>query len=53
MVKSRRERKNSRQNPGKFGIGSIFKAIMSEQEEYDPKKHGPLVDLVLPAKTRY
>jgi flagellar protein FlaI len=29
----------------KFGLGSIFKAIRTEQEEYDPKVHGPLVDL--------
>jgi flagellar protein FlaI len=29
----------------KFGFGSIFKAIRTEQEEYDPKVHGPLVDL--------
>jgi len=29
----------------KFGLGSIFKKIRAEQEEYDPKVHGPLVDL--------
>jgi len=29
----------------KFGLGSIFRAIRAEQEEYDPKVHGPLVDL--------
>ncbi|MDD1682780.1 MAG: Flp pilus assembly complex ATPase component TadA [Methanoregula sp.] len=29
----------------KFGFASIFKAISAEQEEYDPKVHGPLVDL--------
>ncbi|MFA4861077.1 ATPase, T2SS/T4P/T4SS family [Methanoregula sp.] len=28
-----------------FSIGALFKAIRSEQEEYDPAKHGPLVDL--------
>lgn len=30
---------------GRFGLASLFKAIRSEQEEYDPVKHGPLVDL--------
>jgi archaeal flagellar protein FlaI len=29
----------------KFGFASIFKAISPVQEEYDPKVHGPLVDL--------
>ncbi len=29
----------------KSAFGSIFKAIRAEQEEYDPKVHGPLVDL--------
>jgi len=29
----------------KFGFASIFKAIRAEAEEYDPKVHGPLVDL--------
>jgi flagellar protein FlaI len=29
----------------KFGLASLFKAIHAEQEEYDPKVHGPLVDL--------
>ena len=29
----------------KFGLGSIFRAIRAEPEEYDPKVHGPLVDL--------
>ena len=29
----------------KFGLASIFKAIRPELEEYDPKAHGPLVDL--------
>lgn len=29
----------------KFGLSSIFKAIRPEVEEYDPKVHGPLVDL--------
>jgi flagellar protein FlaI len=31
--------------PRKFSFTSLFKAIISEQEAYDPKKHGPLVDL--------
>jgi archaeal flagellar protein FlaI len=29
----------------KFGLGSLFRAIRPELEEYDPKVHGPLVDL--------
>lgn len=29
----------------KFGLASLFNAIRSEIEEYDPKVHGPLVDL--------
>ncbi|MFA5266333.1 MAG: type II/IV secretion system ATPase subunit [Methanoregula sp.] len=29
----------------KFGFASIFKVIRAEVEEYDPKVHGPLVDL--------
>lgn len=29
----------------KFSIGSLFAAIRTEEEEYDAKKHGPLVDL--------
>ncbi len=29
----------------RFGFSSLFKAIRAEQEGYDPKKHGPLVDL--------
>ncbi|MGB9176614.1 MAG: type II/IV secretion system ATPase subunit [Methanoregula sp.] len=29
----------------KFGFASIFRAHRAEQEEYDPKVHGPLVDL--------
>ena len=31
--------------PKKFGLGSLFKAIHTTLEEYDPKKHGPLVDV--------
>jgi flagellar protein FlaI len=31
--------------PKKFGFGSLFKAIHTTLEEYDPKKHGPLVDI--------
>ena len=30
----------------KFSLSSLFKAISSEHEAYDPKKHGPLVDIV-------
>jgi flagellar protein FlaI len=29
----------------KFGFGRLFKAIHTTIEEYDPKKHGPLVDV--------
>jgi len=29
----------------KFSIASLFAAIRTEEEEYDAKKHGPLVDL--------
>ncbi|MFA4848713.1 MAG: type II/IV secretion system ATPase subunit [Methanoregula sp.] len=35
----------------KFSVSSLFKAIISEQEAYDPHKHGPLVDLVFPPET--
>jgi len=31
--------------PKKFGLGSLFKAIHTTIEEYDPKKHGSLVDV--------
>lgn len=30
---------------GKFSLSALFKAIRPEEEEYDPAKHGPLVDL--------
>ncbi len=36
--------------PSKFGLSSLFKAIRSETEEYDPKIHGPLVDLTFVSK---
>ncbi|MFA5220938.1 MAG: ATPase, T2SS/T4P/T4SS family [Methanoregula sp.] len=29
----------------KFGLAALFKAIRSEVEQYNPKVHGPLVDL--------
>ncbi|MCK9579682.1 MAG: type II/IV secretion system ATPase subunit [Methanoregula sp.] len=29
----------------RFSLSSLFKGIRSEEEAYDPKKHGPLVDL--------
>jgi flagellar protein FlaI len=35
----------SKVEPKKFGFGSLFKAIHTTLEEYDPKKHGPLVDI--------
>ena len=34
----------------KFSFSSLFSAIRSEQEEYSPEKHGPLVDLVFSPK---
>ncbi len=36
--------------PKKFSQSSLFKAISSEQEVYDPRKHGPLVDLIFQPK---
>ncbi len=30
--------------PKRFGLSALFSAIRTEQEEYSPKKHGPLVD---------
>jgi len=35
----------SKVEPKKFGFGALFKAIHTTLEEYDPKKHGPLVDI--------
>src|SRR5208337_2425103 len=32
--------------PKRFGLSALFSAIRTEQEEYSPKKHGPLVDTV-------
>ena len=29
----------------RFGLHTLFKAVHSTLEEYDPKKHGPLVDI--------
>ncbi|MDO8871382.1 MAG: type II/IV secretion system ATPase subunit [Methanoregula sp.] len=40
------EKEKIRTGPKKLSLSSLFKAITSEQEAYDPKKHGPLVDLV-------
>jgi len=36
--------------PKKLGISSLFAVIRTEEEEYDPKKHGPLVDLTFSPK---
>jgi len=44
-------REKLRAEPKKFSFSSLFKAIISEQEVYDPKKHGPLVDLSFQPKT--
>jgi flagellar protein FlaI len=35
----------------KFSFSTLFAAIRTEEEEYDPKKHGPLVDLAFIPKT--
>lgn len=43
-------REKLKAEPRKFSFSSIFKAIISEQEAYDPKKHGPLVDLMFQPK---
>jgi flagellar protein FlaI len=40
-----KERTKVKPEVKKFGLGSIFRAIRAEPEEYDPKVHGPLVDL--------
>ena len=40
-----KERAKVKPEVKKFGLGSIFRAIRAEPEEYDPKVHGPLVDL--------
>ncbi len=37
--------------PKRFGgLSALFQVIRAEQEEYDPKKHGPLVDLAFHPK---
>lgn len=40
------EKEKIRAGSKKFSFSSLFKAITSEHEAYDPKKHGPLVDIV-------
>jgi len=35
----------------KFSLSSLFHAITSDHEAYDPKKHGPLVDIVFRPET--
>jgi len=40
------EKEKIRAGSKKFSFSSLFKAIISEHEAYDPKKHGPLVDIV-------
>jgi len=44
------EKAKLKAEPKKFSLISIFSAIRTEQEEYDPKKHGPLVDLTFHPK---
>jgi archaeal flagellar protein FlaI len=39
------EKAKFKPEPKGFSFSSLFKAIRAEQESYDPKKHGPLVDL--------
>ncbi len=39
------ETKKPRAEPKKFGLSRLFKAVHSTLEEYDPKLHGPLVDI--------
>jgi flagellar protein FlaI len=39
------EKVKAKSEAKKFGFTSLFKAIRPELEEYDPKVHGPLVDL--------
>jgi archaeal flagellar protein FlaI len=44
------EKAKAKPEAKKFGFASIFKAIRPELEEYDPKVHGPLVDLAFTPK---
>ena len=39
------EAKKPKVEQKRFGLRSLFKAVHSTIEEYDPKKHGPLVDI--------
>jgi archaeal flagellar protein FlaI len=39
------EAKKPKVEQKRFGLHSLFKAVHSTIEEYDPKKHGPLVDI--------
>ena len=39
------ETQELRTEPKRFSLSSLFKAIRTEQDEYDPAEHGPLVDL--------
>ncbi len=39
------EAKKRLAEPKKFGLSRLFKAVHATLEEYDPKKHGPLVDI--------
>jgi flagellar protein FlaI len=44
------EKAKLKPSPKKFSISALFNAIHAEEVEYDPKTHGPLVDLVFNAK---
>ena len=39
------ETKKPKAEQKRFGLRTLFKAVHSTLEEYDPKKHGPLVDI--------
>jgi archaeal flagellar protein FlaI len=39
------DKEKVRPAPKKFALAGLFAAIRTEEEEYDPKQHGPLVDL--------
>ncbi|MCK9630073.1 MAG: Flp pilus assembly complex ATPase component TadA [Methanoregula sp.] len=45
------EKENALPAAKKFSISGLFAAIRTEEEEYDAKKHGPLVDLSFSPKS--
>lgn len=44
------EKARLKSEPKRFSLSSLFSAIRTETEVYDPKKHGPLVDLAFHPK---